>query len=824
MFFAKKNKNKQIWIRVGTAVLVAFTVAVIMLIVFLAYIKNNVEAEADVELYRSVKSDKITTFYYFPDGMEKVESAIEIEGSSIYNTEKKLYAYYDEIPENLKNAFVAIEDKRFYSHNGVDWYRTLGAALNYVLKFRDSFGASTITQQLVKNVTGKDEYQIERKLQEIFSARSLEKQMSKEEILELYLNIVNLSQGCTGVRAGAETYFSKELSALTLTECVCLAAITNSPTYYDPYLNPENNKARRQLIFDQMLTQGYIDEETYKACYDEDVILNMSMKYTPEKVNSWYVDMVIDDVCDDLCEVYGYSHSEASSLVYGGGLKIYTLVSPEIQRILEEYYADEDNFPDAGAGIRAQSAMIIVDPYDGSILGVVGSRGKKNANRIQNYATDTTRPAGSVIKPLSIYAPALEKGIITYSSVFDDVPVSFGEYNLDSSKGEIVYPTPWPNNAPTIYHGLVNVNYAMEVSLNTVPVKILEQLGKRDSFYFLKNSLGFESLIESLTLENGSVLTDMDTASLALGQQNYGVTVREVTAAYSIFANDGIYTQPRSYSIVTDSKGNVILDNKIDQNVAISRDNSIIMTQMLKNVVDYGTAKNTVSLDASVDVAGKTGTSQDYHDRWFIGYTPYCVGGVWYGYEYPKSLNNDTKYICPEIWDDIMVEVHKILFKQEEKAYSTSDNVIKATYCRDSGKIATSACLADPRGDRREAGYFVRGSEPREKCDCHILVKYDWMTQCIADPSCPAENIKYVGMIQAERHFPIQLYVSDAQYVWKKLPSDVLPGSSENEPFFINSISKGDYCGISYTDRQFNRSCKEHFNYLAWLLGRKVHN
>ena len=171
-----------------------------------------------------------------------------------------------------------------------------------------------------------------------------------------------------------------------------------------------------------------------------------------------------------------------------------------------------------------------------------------------------------------------------------------------------------------------------------------------------------------------------------------------------------------------------------------------------------------------------------------------------------------------------MNEVHEILFERYQKSFIESDNIIKAEYCVDSGKLVTKACLADPRGDRREVGYFVKGTEPTEQCECHVLVKYDSLEECIADPSCPKENITYVGMIQAERHFPIQVYVSDAQYVWKKLPSDVLPGSSDNEPFFINMIEKGDYCGISYTDKQFNRSCKEHFNYLAWLLGRKMHN
>ena len=818
MLLDKKRMKK-----VGVIALTVFLVIAVLFIILFVYLKKNIEFEVDLDIYRNVKSDNITKFYYFQNGVEDIESAVELEGSAIYNVEKQMYAKYDEIPADLRNAFVAIEDKRFYKHSGVDWYRTAGAVLNYIFKFRNTFGASTITQQLVKNVTGNDEYEIERKIQEIFSALDLEEKMEKDEILEIYLNVINLSQGCIGVKAGAKTYFSKELSELTLTECVCLAAITNSPTYYDPYLNPENNKARRQLIFDQMLSLGYISIDQYNECYDADVELNMSKDLVAQKINSWYIDMVIEDVCNDLCEQYEYTRAQASSLVYGGGLNIYTLQEPEIQKILESYYSNEQNFPDSNAEIKTQSAMIIIDPYNGAILGVVGARGEKSGNRIQNYATDTTRPAGSIIKPLSIYAPALEDGIITYATVYDDVPVSFGEYNLDSSKGSIVLPSPWPNNAPTIYHGLVNVNYAIEVSLNTVPVRILDQLGRERSFYFLRDTLECDSLIEEMTLSNGAVITDMDVASLALGQMNYGITLREISAAYSIFVNEGKYSAYRSYALVTDKNGNVLLEQAPRESKAISRDNSIIMTQMLQNVVDYGTAEN-ISLDKTITVAGKTGTSQDYYDRWFVGYTAYCIGGVWCGYEYPKPLDNNTKHLCTEIWDDVMNEVHPILMERQERELASSGNVIKAQYCMDSGKIATAACVADPRGNRIEEGYFVRGTEPKEKCDCHIFVKYDSVCQCIADPSCPKENITYVGLIQVERHFPIQVYVSDAQYVWKKLPDTVLPSMSDNEPFFINMITKGDYCGISYTDKQYNRSCSAHFNYVAWILRRKLHN
>lgn len=815
----KDSKKKRV---ILTALLsVIFGICIIGAVAVI-YVLERVETDADPEIYRSVSREKSTRFYYYENGAERdgIENATELEDSMIYARERHVFAPYETIPEDLINAFVAIEDKRFYKHNGVDWYRTVGAGLNYVLKFRDSFGASTITQQLVKNVTGNDDYSVERKIQEIFYALSLEEKLDKREIMELYLNVINMSQGCRGVRAAAETYFSKELSELTLLECVCLAAITNSPSYYDPFINPENNSARRKLILDQMLSAGFISAEEFSECYNMDVELNMNDRYNSDRINSWYIDMVIEDVCDDLCRQYGYSYSEASELVYGGGLKIYTLMDKEIQDIVEKYYEDESNFFDGGSGLKAQTSMIIIDPYTGDILGVAGARGEKSANRIQNYATQTLRPSGSVIKPLSIYAPALEKGIITYASVFDDVPVSFGEYNMDASNGEVILPSPWPNNAPTVYHGLVNVNYAVEVSLNTVPIKILEMLGKEESFTFLKDTLGLENLIESLTLESGALLTDMDTAALALGQMNYGVTVRELTAGYSVFANEGIYNKPRSYSLVTDSFGKEILSNKREETRAISADNAYIMNKMLMNVVDNGTARG-IELDEYTDVAGKTGTSQEYYDRWFIGYTPVYLGGVWYGYEYPQSLENDTKHICTEIWDGVMSEIYARRKEELACEFRGSNNVIMAEYCKDSGKLMCAACRADPRGDRSEVGYFVKGSEPTEECDCHILVKYDKKNGGVSYGTCPMSDITYVGLIRAERHFPIQVYVSDAQYVWRELPDDVMPGEDDDEPFFINTLEKGDFCGISYTDVQYNRSCKAHFNYLEWLLGRR---
>ena len=378
-------KNKTRDLKKLKSVLFILSIAFVFVIVTLsviafAYFKKNIAIEADVSQYYLSCGENITEFYYYErdnNGNMIENSTLKLNGTEIYSTEKRLYAAYETIPQNLIDAFVAVEDKRFYDHNGIDWYRTLGAAANYIFKFKDKFGASTITQQLVKNVTGNDSYSVKRKLQEIFYAHSLEKQLKKKDILELYLNIVNLSRGCLGVRTAALTYFSKDLSELDLGECACLAAITQNPSYYDPCNYPENNKKRRNVILRLMLDEGYITEAEYDEYYDKDIVINLSDRFERGKINSWYIDMVIDDICNDLCSEYNYSYEEAENLVYTGGLKIYTLLDPKIQEIVEQYYEDQTNFPDYENAIKAQSSIIIIDPYTGNILAVAGGRGEK---------------------------------------------------------------------------------------------------------------------------------------------------------------------------------------------------------------------------------------------------------------------------------------------------------------------------------------------------------------------------------------------------------------------------------------------------------------
>ena len=808
----------RIFLKIVVGSLLFFTVfSFVIGFSFAIYVNQKIEKTIDEKLFTVVGSESVTTlFYYERDNEGNVSDAIELKEEILYGGYRSVYVEYEKIPSDLVNAFVSIEDKRFYSHNGVDWKRTVSAGLNYFLNFSDSFGGSTITQQLVKNVTDRDEYSFQRKIQEIFWALDLETKMDKQEIMGLYLNIINLSQGCYGVQAAAEYYFSKDVSELTLNECACIAAITNNPSYYDPIRNPEHNTKRKNLILREMYNQGYIGEEDYTACIEEAIALKINTKYVSSDIHSWYVDMVIEDVISDLMVQYGYSRAMANLVLYTGGLRIYTAMDPEIQKILETYYANLKNFGDYRDGEYPQSSMIIIDPYSGDILGVVGAVGEKNANRIQNFATQTLRPAGSVIKPLSVFAPAMDCGLITWSSVYDDVPVDFGTYNLDASKGQVIQPIAWPKNSNGKYRGLTNINYAVENSVNTVSVRVLQDLGVEKSFDFLYRKLHMKSLIDSSYTDSGKYITDMDLAALALGQLNYGVSVKEITAAYSIFVNSGIYNHPRSYYKVTDSLGSIVLERQYRGEAVIKGDTAAIMSKMLENVVQNGTAKS-VQLKKSVSCAGKTGTTQNNYDRWFVGYTPYYIGGVWSGYEYPKALSGSNR--CIQIWDEIMTSIHSLKKTDEEAAKKFSDgiNVVEAEYCMDSGQLMTEACRSDPRGDRGEVGFFFEGSEPCEYCTRHVPVAYDKVEGgVVLENECPAENVSYVGLIAIKREFPIEVTVSDAQYVWINIDASVLPETSPTLPFFQNALKEGVYCGRSNVEFPYNRFCRAHFDYMDW--------
>ena len=625
------------------------------------------ESRVSEELLNAARSYDETRFYYFEyeDRLYQTGEAKEIVGASLSQGIKYEYVSYGDMPRELISAFVAIEDKRFFEHKGIDYKRSIGAAINYVMGGKKSFGGSTITQQLVKNLTGDDAVTVKRKICEAFSALDLEKSYEKSEILEMYLNIINLSHGCRGVGAAARYYFSKGVEELDLCECACLAAITNNPTKYDPVLHPEANKNRRKIVLSCMLNEGYISQRDYETAVNSDIKLcvNGSVART---YNSWYVDAVIKDVVTDFAEKYSISTKTASVLLYKGGYKIYTAMDMDVQGIMDEYFSNLSNFPKDENGETPQASMIVIDPYSGDVLGIAGGVGEKRGDRIQGRATDTKRPPGSAIKPLSVYTPAIEDGIINWASVIEDSPIR------EDPKTHVG----WPSNANNNYIGDVNVRYAIANSLNTVAVKVLNMVGNQRSFDFLTRSL----MIKSLNKDK-----DMGDASLALGQPSVGVTLRELTGAYTIFQG-GVMSEPRTYYKVTDKDGRIILDNASMGRAVISEDTAFIMTKLLEEVVRDGTACGYITLTDKTEVAGKTGTSQDSRDKYFIGYTPDLLAGVWQGYDMPKSINcyRGNYSIC--IWDDIMSRIYENTEYMKTTRFKVASGVEELTYNPETGE------------------------------------------------------------------------------------------------------------------------------------------
>jgi len=813
-----------------TIVLIGIVTGVIVACAFSIYIKNYVDPTIDEALLATGGTSQTTQIYYYDYGdsesrLNRTGEAVELEDQRLYGEQNSLWANYGDIPQDLKDAFVAIEDKRFWDHQGVDWVRTGSAVMKFFVG-NSSYGGSSITQQLVKNLTEYDDVTIQRKVQEIVCALNLEKSKSKEEILELYLNIIPLSQRCYGVQSAANTYFGKDVSELSLIECVAIASITNAPTRFDPVQNSENNQERRDIILQEMLAQGYITQEEFDSAYDRELVLNLTEVSTAITTNSWYTDTVIEDVISDLMETYNYTKQVASQKVYSGGLRIYTLMDPEVQSAMEEAYLNDAIFEKAlkkkVSGVPAESAMVICDPYTGDLLGIVGGRGEKTESRILNLAAQSVRSSGSSIKPLAVYAPAIEEGLVTWSTVIDDVPVSFSD--------ETEKAVPWPKNYDLTYGGLSNINYSIIHSLNTVSVKTLQLVGERNSFNYLTERMGFHSLIESLTLDDGSTLSDIGLAALALGQQNYGVTVREMTSAFCVFQNSGIYNKTRSYLYVYDSNGEIVLSNDAESNVVFSEETSYIMTKMMQNVFNStASAAYRVTLRKTVNCAGKTGTAGNDYDRWLLGYTPYYVAGVWYGYKIPKVLTNELETSpCVYVGDEVMTKLHQKYIddvKAGNSEFKTFDQtrpggVIEAEFCRDSGKLMTDACALDPRGNRKQTGWFKKGTEPTEYCDCHVVVAYDKENGGIAHAGSNPDHVVDVALIRVEgRDFPIQIEVKDAQYVYRPLPTGVRPSENYNQPYFINTVPEGRFVGRSSGTHQYNTFSYIGFDFMAYEQG-----
>ena len=689
----------------------------------------------------------------------------------------------DQIPEDLQHAVVAIEDERFYEHNGIDVRGILRAGVKALTSGSLSEGASTITQQLLKNNVftnwTNESTQLERitrKLQEQYLAVQIEKKVDKQTILENYLNTINLGAGAYGVQAASRQYFNKDVWDLNLSECATLAGITQAPTKYNPIENPKENAKRRKEVLDHMLEQGYIDQTSYEEALYDDVYSRISAAQeantnTKSTVYSYFEDELIDQVINDLMNIKGYTKTQAQNLLYSGGLKIMTTQSAFIQSILDEEYSNPENYPSyvqyyldyaltvkdpdgnevnyskemmklyfqnedpsfdllfdspeegqtyidrykasiladgstvvaerANFAPQPQSSMSIIDQHTGYVKAIVGGRGKKTASLTLNRATDTTRQPGSTFKIVSTYAPALNELGMSLATTFEDEP-----YN---------YPSGAPvNNASRTYGGTTTIRTAIRNSVNVVAVKCLEQVTPTLGLQYLDN-FGFTTLAHGTDADtdaNGNVYTDANLAT-ALGGITHGVTNVELCAAYAAIANGGNYIKPIYYTKILDHNGNVLIENTSAGRSVIKESTAWLLTNAMEDVVQNGTG--TACQLSNMAVAGKTGTTEDYNDLWFVGYTPYYTCAVWSGYDNNEKLPDYARDFHKNLWRKVMSRIHEGM---EYKSFDQPSTIECISICSETGLLPRAGCPV-------EEEYFDVGTIPSEYCDQHFYEEYE---------------------------------------------------------------------------------------------------
>ena len=685
--------------RIGTVLLSLFLICVItgciVVCVLTVYIFKYLGESNDVDLTQAELS--LTTILYAPNE----ETGEYFELKRITNDENRIWVDLVDRPQHLVDAAIAAEDERFMEHHGVDWKRTFAAFINqFIPILPGTQGGSTITQQVVKNVTGDDAFRVERKVREIFRALNLEKRYSKSQIMETYLNIMGLGHNCSGVQAAANYYFGKDVGDLTIAESASLIAITKSPTANDPFRYPENNKTRRDWIINNMYELGSITQEERDEALQEELVLNESGasggQSSINSVNTWFEDYVIDRVIDDLMEQKGMTYSEASNYLFQGGLRIYTTVDQEMQLYLEDFYADLNNFPPVYNEQYPEGAFVITDLH-GKILAMAGGMGEKEQSRLFNRATDAKRQPGSAIKPIASYPVALERNLITWSSMIVDEPVWDTDDDGEPDKPRDHYGD-WLRTP-------ITVDYAIRRSTNTIPAKLVDAIGPDVIFDFMKNSLHVDSLVEGRkNAETGIWQTDVAQAPLSIGALTDGMTLLEMAGAYQMIGNDGTYTTPYCYTKVLDSQGNVVLEADTTPTRVISAETATLLNRLLQRVTTGAQATGTTAKLANFPVAGKTGTSDNDYNQWFAGISPYYIGICWMGYDEEETIRY-ANYGPPIIWKSIMETLHANLPAAD---FEYSNQVVARTYCTVTGALAGDDC------ENTDTGWYNVGNLPDE--------------------------------------------------------------------------------------------------------------
>ena len=766
---SKKRMQKK---RVGVRFFKAMVICILLLGI-ICVVGAAVFAKKIIDNAPAVSADDI-----LPKGY--TTNIVDVNGTTIDTLKdsdsNRVYRTYAEITANndfLPHAFVAIEDERFYEHNGIDLQGIIRAGFVGISNgFHFSEGASTLTQQLIKNnvfpdfVSEKTFFdKLERKLQEQYLALQFEKEMTKEEILEAYMNTINLGQGCLGVQTASTRYFNKNVSDLTLSECAVIAAITQNPTKYDPVKNPDKNAERRGTVLKNMLEQGYIDQAQYDEAVADPVydrILQTAAITEDKTPYSYFTDALIEEVIEDLKSQKGYSETQAYNLLYSGGLTIVSTQDLTIQQICDEETSNPNYYPTTEYGLefaltvhradgtaenyskehlkkfisdnidsvnplvfsseeeaiqaieaykatlninteagdtvdenytitlQPQVSFVVMDQATGYVKAIVGGRGTKTGNRTLNRATaeSAAQQPGSCFKILSTYGPGLDQGQITLATTVVDEP-----YYYES--GQEVH------NSTNRYIGTTNIRNAIKQSINTCAVRTLTEIvGPAEGYEYVKDNFAISTIVED----------DMNQA-LALGGITKGVRNIDITAAFASIANKGTYTTPVMYTQILDHDGNVLIDNTVPAtHQAVKDSTAYLLTSAMEDVVNGGTGTS-ARLD-NMATAGKTGSTNDYADRWFCGFTPYYTASIWGGYDENKSMSGMGSWHL-RIWNAIMERIHSGL---EYKDFEVPASVAQASICTRTGLLAVSSCPAVTE-------YFAVEGLPTEHCSGHVTVR-----------------------------------------------------------------------------------------------------
>lgn len=794
-----QSKNKKMGKKVSVIFLKAFFVCIVAVVVIgvcagVGVIKGVIE-----------NAPEITKESVIPTGYKSI--VYDAEGNVmqelIASGTNRTMVTIDDIPDHVKEAFVAIEDERFYEHNGVDLMGIFRATMKGIAKgFHFTEGASTITQQLLKNnvfnfMEEKDfSDKLERKIQEQYLALELEKIMTKDEILEAYLNTINLGQNTLGVQAASNRYFGKDVWDLTISEAAVIAGITKSPEKYNPIKNPEKNKERRTLVLNAMKKQGYITEAEYEEAINDDVYSRINTVNDTitevQTVNSYFTDAVVEEVLEDLKELKGYSDTQAYNVLYGSGLRIYTTMDPEIQQIMDEEFADPANYPE-GTKVGLEYALTVIKP-DGTttnysqemlqayfkglgetdkadllysseeeaqavIAEYEASLGIEEGDTVYRSAETTPQPQTSmvIIEQETGYVKGIiggrgeKKANLTLNRATDTLRPAGSTFKIVSTYAP-AFDAGGFTLASTQYDGpyqyeegsdrkLVNNanrDYKGWMSLRTAIVKS-QNIPAVKTYQEIGSVLGLSYLekfgftsIQREPNENGASDTG---PAVALGGLTNGVSNLELTAAYAAIANGGTYKEPLFYTRIEDSQGNVIIDRTTTQEThkVISEETAWLLTDAMEDVVSSGTGTSVKF--AGMSIAGKTGTTSDHKDRWFSGFTPYYTASTWGGYDMNQQLTKAERSYHNGLWKKVMSRIHENL---ENKSFEKPDGIVTASVCKYSGKLAISGiCDADPRGDGIVTEYFAKDQVPTEGCDIHVIAPICDETGLLATANCP---------------------------------------------------------------------------------------